>query len=68
MLPRYPRTFLGLAGTICNGIPPEGGIEPSDPVEGVWVRRITHKYFWTAPLGHSRPLTNGARASTRITH
>jgi hypothetical protein len=25
---RYPRTFLRPAGTICNGIPPEGGIEP----------------------------------------
>jgi hypothetical protein len=33
MLPRYPRTFPRLAGTICNGIPPEGGTEPSDPVE-----------------------------------
>jgi hypothetical protein len=51
-LPRYPSTFPRPAGTICNGIPPEGGIEPSDPVEGVRVRRITHRYFWTAPLGH----------------
>jgi hypothetical protein len=34
-LPRYPRTFPRPVGTICNGIPPEGGIEPSDPVEGV---------------------------------
>jgi hypothetical protein len=32
-LPRYPKTFLRPAGTICNGIPPEGGIEPSDPVK-----------------------------------
>jgi hypothetical protein len=32
-LPRYPRTFLRPAGTIRNGIPPEGGIEPSDPIE-----------------------------------
>jgi hypothetical protein len=36
MLPRYPRTFPRSAGTICNGIPPEGGIEPLDPIE--WVR------------------------------
>jgi hypothetical protein len=49
---RYPRTFPRPAGKICNGIPPEGGIEPSDPVEGVWVRRITHRYFWSVPLGH----------------
>jgi hypothetical protein len=35
-LPRYPRTFLRPAGTICNGIPPEGGTEPSDPIK--WVR------------------------------
>ena len=51
-LPRYPRTFPRPAGTICNGIPPEGGIEPSDPIEGVWVRRITRRYFWSTPLGH----------------
>jgi hypothetical protein len=36
MLPRYPRTFPRPAGTICNGIPPEGGTEPSDPIK--WVR------------------------------
>jgi hypothetical protein len=40
-LPRYPRTFPRPAGTICNGIPPEGGIEPSDPIEWVRVRQIT---------------------------
>jgi hypothetical protein len=51
-LPRYPRTFLRLAGTICNGIPPEGGIEPSDPIEWVQVRQITCRYFWSAPLDH----------------
>jgi hypothetical protein len=34
MLPRYPRTFPRPAGTTCNGIPLEGGIEPLDPVEG----------------------------------
>jgi hypothetical protein len=32
-LPRYPRTFPRPMGTICNRIPPEGGIEPSDPVK-----------------------------------
>jgi hypothetical protein len=52
MLLRYPRTFPRPAGIICNGIPPEGGIEPSDPVEGVWVRQITRMYYWSAPLGH----------------
>jgi hypothetical protein len=35
-LPRYPKTFPRPAGTICNGIPPKGGTEPSDPIE--WVR------------------------------
>jgi hypothetical protein len=51
-LPRYPRTFPRPAGTICNRIPPEGGIEPSDPIEWVRVRQITCRYFWSAPLGH----------------
>jgi hypothetical protein len=35
-LPRYPRTFPRPEGTICNGILPEGGTEPSDPIK--WVR------------------------------
>jgi hypothetical protein len=52
MLPRYPRTYPRPAGTICNGIPPEGGIEPSDPIEWVWVRQITCRYFWSGHLGH----------------
>jgi hypothetical protein len=51
-LPRYPRTFPRLVGTICNGIPPEGGIEPLDPIEWVRVRQITCRYFWSVPLGH----------------
>jgi hypothetical protein len=51
-LPRYPRKFPRPAGMICNGIPPEGGIEPSDPIEWVRVRQITCMYFWSAPLGH----------------
>jgi hypothetical protein len=51
-LPRYPRTFPRPAGTICNGIPPEGGTEHSDPIEWVRVQQITYRYFWSAPLGH----------------
>jgi hypothetical protein len=35
-LPRYPRTFPRPEGMICNGIPPEGGTEPSNPIK--WVR------------------------------
>jgi hypothetical protein len=50
-LPRYPKTFPRPAGMICNGIPPKGGTEPSDPIKWVWVQRITWRYFWTAPLG-----------------
>jgi hypothetical protein len=34
-LPRYPKTFLRPAGTVCNVIPPKGGIEPLDPIK--WV-------------------------------
>jgi hypothetical protein len=30
---RYPRTFPRPARMICNGIPSEGGTEPSDPIE-----------------------------------
>jgi hypothetical protein len=51
-LPRYPRTFLRPLGTICNGIPPERGTEPSDPIEWVRVLQITCRYFWSVPLGH----------------
>jgi hypothetical protein len=51
-VPRYPRTFPRPAGTICNGIPSEGGTEPSDPIEWVRVQQITCMYFWSAPLGH----------------
>jgi hypothetical protein len=36
----------------CNGIPSEGGIEPSNPIEWDRVRQITCRYFWSAPLGH----------------
>jgi hypothetical protein len=51
-LPRYPRTFPRPAGTICNGIPPEGGTKPSDPIKWVRVQQITCRYFWSAPLVH----------------
>jgi hypothetical protein len=51
-LPRYPKTFPRPAGTVCNGIPPKGGTEPSDPIKWVRVQRITCRYFWSAPLGH----------------
>jgi hypothetical protein len=51
-LPRYPRTLPRPAGTICNGIPPKGGTEPSDPIEWVRAQQITCRYFWSAPLGH----------------
>jgi hypothetical protein len=67
MLPRYPRKFPRPAGTICNGIPPEGGIEPSDPVEGVWVQRITRRYFWSAPLGH-QPTPNEQATGVHSDH
>jgi hypothetical protein len=58
----WPRLALRSRGTLrhfrdqqeqfCNGILPEGGIEPLDPIEWVRVRQITCRYFWSAPLGH----------------
>jgi hypothetical protein len=58
----WPRLGLRSRGTLghfrdqwerfCNGIPPEGGIEPSNPIEWVRVQQITYRYFWSAPLGH----------------
>jgi hypothetical protein len=58
----WPRLGLRSRGTLghfrdqqvrfCNGIPSEGGIEPSDPIEWDQVRQITCRYFWSAPLGH----------------
>jgi hypothetical protein len=58
----WPRLGLRSRGTLgqfrdqqerfCNGIPPEGGIEPSYPIEWDRVRQITCRYFWSAPLGH----------------
>jgi hypothetical protein len=58
----WPRLGLCSRGTLghfrdqqerlYNGIPPERGIEPSDPIERVRVRQITCRYFWSAPLGH----------------
>jgi hypothetical protein len=58
----WPRLGLRSRGTLghfqdqqerfCNGIPSEGGIEPSDPIKRGRVRQITYRYFWSAPLGH----------------
>jgi hypothetical protein len=58
----WPRLELRSRGTLghfrdqqerfCNGIPSEGGIEPSDPIKRDWVWQITCRYFWSAPLGH----------------
>jgi hypothetical protein len=44
-LPRYPRTFRDQQERFCNGIPPEGGIKPSDPIKRDRVRQITCRYF-----------------------
>jgi hypothetical protein len=62
----WPRLGLCSRGTLghfrdqqerfCNGIPPEGGIEPSDPIKRERVRQITCRYFWSAPLGHQPTL------------
>jgi hypothetical protein len=58
----WPRLGLRSRGTLghfrdqqerfYNGIPSEGGIEPSDPIKRDRVRQITCRYFWSAPLGH----------------
>jgi hypothetical protein len=58
----WPRLGLRSQGTLghfrdqqerfCNGIPSEGGIEPSDPIKRDRVRQITCRYFWSMPLGH----------------
>jgi hypothetical protein len=58
------RHFQDQQERFCNGIPSEGGIEPSDPIKRDRVRQITCRYFWSAsgPLadpyrtGHGRPL------------
>jgi hypothetical protein len=62
----WPRLGLRSRGTLghfrdqqerfCNGIPSEGGIEPSDPIKRDRVRQITCRYFWSAPLGHQPTL------------
>jgi hypothetical protein len=40
---------------------------PRTPSPGDRVRQITRRYFWARLQAPSRPLTNGARTSTRIT-
>jgi hypothetical protein len=62
----WPRLGLRSRGTLghfrdqqerfCNGIPSEGGIEPSDPIKRDRVRQITCTNFWSAPLGHQPTL------------
>jgi hypothetical protein len=41
---KYLRTCLRPTGTIHNGIPQKGGIEPSDPIKWVWDQQITCRY------------------------
>jgi hypothetical protein len=62
----WPRLRLRSRGTpghfrdqqerFCNGIPSEGGIEPSNPIKWDRVQQITCRYFWSAPLGHQPTL------------
>jgi hypothetical protein len=62
----WPRLGLRSRGTLghfrdqqerfCNGIPSEGGIEPSDPIERDRVWQITCRDFWSVPLGHQPTL------------
>jgi hypothetical protein len=40
---------------------------PQTPSPGDRVQQITRRYFWARLWAPSRPLTNGARTSTRIT-
>jgi hypothetical protein len=46
------RHFRDQQERFCNGIPSEGGIEPSDPIKRDRVWQITCRYFCSAPLGH----------------
>jgi hypothetical protein len=54
-------------GEVGGGIPSEGGIEPSDPIER---SRDPHEYslalLESTFVAASRPLSDGARAPTRI--
>jgi hypothetical protein len=73
----WPRLGLRSRGTLghfrdqrkrfCNGIPLEGGIEPSDPIEWARSGKSPAGTFGARLWATSRPLSNGARASTRIT-
>jgi hypothetical protein len=72
-----PRLGLRSRGTLghfrdqqerfCNGIPSEGGIEPSDPIKRTGSGKSPAGTFGACLWATSRPLSNGARASTRIT-
>jgi hypothetical protein len=62
-----PSDIFEAKGEVGGGIPSEGGIEPSDPTER---SQDPHDYslapFESASVAASRPLSNGARAPTRI--
>jgi hypothetical protein len=62
-----PSDIFEAKGEVGGGIPSEGDIEPSDPTKR---SRDPHDYslapFESASVATSRPLSNEARAPTRI--
>jgi hypothetical protein len=62
-----PSDIFKAKGEVGGGIPSEGGIEPSDPIEQ---NRDPHDnslaLLESTSAAASRPLSNGARAPTRI--
>jgi hypothetical protein len=66
-LPRYPRTFPRPAGMICNGIPPREAPSPRTLSNGSGSSKSPTGTFRARLWATSRPLSNGARTSTRIT-
>ena len=66
-LPRYPKTFPRLAGTICNGIPPKEAPSPRTLSNGSGSSKSPAGTFGARLWATSRPLSNGARASARTT-
>jgi hypothetical protein len=62
-----PSDIFEAKGEVGGGIPSEGGIEPSDPIER---SRDPHDnsllLLESASVAASRPLSNGAWAPTRI--
>jgi hypothetical protein len=73
----WPRLGLRSRGTLghfqdqqerfCNGVPSEGGIEPLTLSNGIGSGKSPAGTFGARLWATSRPLSNGARASTRIT-